>query len=412
MKPLLASIALFTSLIGASPSLAEGPAAVTLGIDVLLDVRSDLDLVRLKDKRVGLITNASGVDGRLMTTADRLHADPRVNLTQLYAPEHGLRGVLKAGEKVKDSIDPVTGVPVEALFGKRRQPTAKSLKRIDILLFDIQDIGSRTYTYVSTLGETMKAAAKAGITYVVLDRPNPLGGLIFEGPIREERRKSFIGWGPLPVSHGMTVGELAQFYNTAMGIGCDLHVVKMRGWSRTMTWGDTGLTWVATSPGIPTPEAAALYIATGMIGGVTTNINEGVGTTLPFSLIGADFIDADALAATLTKAKLPGVRVRATTYRPYYHRHRKQVLAGVQLHVTDRSTFRPLRTALTVLTTLETMYPGKTLFRKAGYVARVWGNTNVIPAIQAGASVADLEASWRDDQDAFTVERTKALLYR
>ncbi len=383
------------------------PAPVTLGVDVLLTERAEL----VAGKRVGLVTNASGVDGQLVATADRLHRDPRVTLARLFAPEHGLRGALPAGRRVADERDPATGVPVTGLFGKRRRPDAASLKGVDVLVFDIQDVGSRTYTFVSTLGEVMKSCAQFGVPLVVLDRPNPLGGLVFEGPVVRPEHRSFIGWGPLPVTHGMTVGELARFYNGELGLGCDLEVVVMKGWRRAMTWRDTGLHWVPTSPGIPVADSPFHYVATGMVGGISKNVNEGVGTTLPFALVGATFVDAAAFADALAEARLPGAAFRPTTFVPYYHRFAKQTLHGVQLVVTDPLAFRPIRTALTLLTTLERLYPGQHALRADAAVARVWGTPEVLAAVRRGRSAGEIEAGWRDELAAFGERRARYLLY-
>ncbi|TNF37791.1 MAG: DUF1343 domain-containing protein [Deltaproteobacteria bacterium] len=393
------------SLLASASAHAAPP--VRLGVDVLLDERIEL----VRGKRVGLVTNAAAVDGALVGTADRLAADPRVELVQLYAPEHGLRGALAAGEKIADTVDAATGVPVEALFGKRRRPTAASLARLDVLLFDLQDVGSRTYTYASTLGEAMTAAAAAKVPFIVLDRPNPLGGRLFEGPVRDDAHKSFLGWGPVPVTHGMTFGELARLYEGELGLGCDLTVVPMTGWRRDMTWDDTGLVWVPTSPGIPHALNAYLYVATGMFAGVTTNVNEGVGTTQPFELTGASFVDPAALTRAMNAAGLPGVTFRPTVWRPYYHRFKGQILGGVQLVVTDPHRFRPLRTALTLMTTVERLHPGTVTYRDDTYVARIWGTTTVLPAVRAGQTPAALEASWADALEAFAATRARYLLY-
>ena len=296
-----------------------------------------------------------------------------------------------------------------SLFGEQRGPSKAALKDIDVLLFDIQDVGSRTYTYTATMAASMKAAKAAGVPFVVLDRPNPLGGLLFEGPVREERFKSFIGYGPTPVTHGMTIGELARFYNAELGIGCDLQVIEMKGWSREMVWADTGLRWVPTSPGVPHALHAPWYVSTGMFGGVSSNVNEGVGTPQPFELIGATFIDGPALADAMNAAKLPGVRFRAHDYRPYYSRFKGQLLHGVQIHIDDPRTFRPLRTALTLLVTVERLHPAKTRFRKGA--ARVWGNETVLAEVQAGRSVAEIEAGWAGEWQAFAEKRAKYLLY-
>lgn len=383
---------------------------VVLGIDRLLDDQ-DAAFELVRGKRVGLITNASGVDGELRPSADRLAADARLTLAQLYAPEHGLRGAQSAGDEVDDGIDPQTGVPVESLYGDRLAPSAESLAGIDVLLFDLQDVGSRTYTFASTLGHAMKAAAAAKVPFVVLDRPNPLGGLLFEGPVREERHKSFIGWGPLPVSHGMTFGELARFYNRELDLGVELHVVEMQHWRRDMTWEDTGLYWVPTSPNIPHINNARLYIATGMVAGASDNIDEGAGYTMPFETLAATFIEPAQLAAALEAADLPGVRFRAVSYEKRGGRLRNQPLHGVQLIITDPATFRPLRTALTALVTLEKLYPGQFAPRSTRSFARIWGNTEVLEAIRAGDDVATIEASWQTDLERFAEARKAALIY-
>lgn len=382
-------------------------AVVTLGVDVLFSDHMEW----IAGKRVALITNASGVDGQLRATADRLHRDKRVKLVRLFAPEHGIRGAAPAGKSIEDARDPVTRVPVISLFGEHKQPPPESLEDVDVLIFDIQDIGSRTYTYTTTMARSMRAANKARIPFIVLDRPNPLGGLVYEGPILPRRRYSFIGFGPVPVSHGLTAGELAGFYNVQRKIGCDLRVARMKGWTRDMVWQDTGLEWVMTSPGIPTARAAHHYIATGMIGGVTKNVNEGVGTTLPFELIGAEWLNGPKLRDALNGAGLPGVRFRAITYKPYYHRHRGKMLHGVQIMPYDLRAFRPLRTALTILTTIERLKPKRTRFRSNKYFAIVWGNTDILKAVRAGKSAKEISATWAADTLKYGLQRLPFLLY-
>lgn len=394
--------------------VAPGPAAararVTLGIDVLLGSRIDL----VKGKRVGLLTNPSGVDGRLKPTVDRLIEDKRVNLVQLFAPEHGLAGDGKSGTSDRGAYYRHRGrkIPIQGLFGRRRRPTAEALSRIDVLLFDIQDIGSRTYTYVTTMGLAMQAAKEAKVAFIVLDRPNPLGGLLFEGAVRIEKYKSMIGWGPLPVTHGMTVGELARFYNKELGIGCKLTVVEMRGWRRKMVWADTGLHWVPTSPGIPHELNAHLYVATGMVGGSGPNVNEGGGASMPFELIGALFIDNPRrLARALNRARLPGVFFRPLYYRPRGRQFTRKRVPGVQLMLLQPRRFRPLRTALTVLVTLQRLYKAKLVITNTKKFGRVWGNDAILPMIRAGKSVAQIERSWKAELAAFAKKRAKYLIY-
>jgi len=406
---LAAGIATCASASPATPDPVPRPR-VELGIDVLLAPGS-AHLATLTGQRIGLITNPSGVDGRLVPTADRLASDPRIRLVQLYGPEHGIRGEVPAGDPVEDARDPVTGLPVQSLYGRTRRPTPESLAGIDALLFDIQDIGSRTYTYISTLGEAMRACAEHRKPLWVLDRPNPIGGLQAEGPVMPEQWRNFIGWGPMPVTHGMTVGEVARFFNATLGIGCELQVVPMRGWRREMTWAETGLTWTQTSPHIPGVRQAHLYVATGMVAMSTTNLSDGVGTTLPFEIVAAEFIDPPQLAAALNASGLPGVRFQALAVKPFYGGFKDKALRGVRLHLDDPRAFEPLRTALTVLATLERLHPGKIAWAEEKIIGRHWGETSLPARISRGDVAPDIQAAWRGDREAFLAARRAALLY-
>lgn len=402
----LSLMALLTTLF--APTAQAAPATpVMLGIDVLLSERIDL----VTSRKIGLITNASAVDGQLVPTLDRLRDDPRVNVVQLYAPEHGLGGALNNGRSDRKGREARTELPIEGLFGRQNRPSPPSLARIDLLVFDIQDIGSRTYTYISTLGNAMQAAKAAGKPIMVLDRPNPLGGLLFEGPIRAPKYKSLIGWGPLPVTHGMTVGEIARFYNEELGIGAELIVVPMKGWKRSMVWADTGLTWVPTSPGIPHELNAHFYVATGMVGGSGTDINEGGGNSMPFELIGAPWIDGHALAAELAKAGLPGVRFRPFTYIPARGQYAKKVVDGVQLILDDARTFLPLRTALTILVAIQKLHPEDLEVKDPQRFGRVWGNDRVLQQIRKGWSALRIEEDWQEELKAFGERRSRHLIY-
>lgn len=383
---------------------------VQLGVDVLLEKDSKfIELVR--GKRVGLITNPSGVDGALVPTADRLANDERVRLVQLYGPEHGIRGDVAAGDQVSDERDAATGVPVQSLYGKSKRPSPESLAGLDVVLFDIQDVGSRTYTYISTLGEALKACAEAGKPLVVLDRPNPLGGVRFEGPMIDERWRSFIGWGPMPLTHGMTVGEVARYFNDALALGCELRVVPMRGWKRAMGWNSTGLEWTQTSPHVPNATQAYLYVTTGMIASSTTNLSDGVGSTMPFELVGAEFIDAIELEIELNARKLPGVRFQALAYKPFYGKFKDKPLRGVRLRVSDPAAYRPLHTALVILTTLRRMYPQQFELAADDALGKHWGNLELRTQLEAGASVEQIERSWAAGRADFERARAKALLY-
>ena len=393
-----------------APQLRAAPK-VELGIDVLLAPGSP-HAAELAGKRLGLITNPSGVDGQLVPTADRLARDPRLTLVQLYGPEHGIRGEVPAGEKVDDARDAVTGLPVQSLYGRTRRPTPESLAGVDALLFDIQDIGSRTYTDISTLGEAMHACAEQRKPLWVLDRPNPIGGRLAEGPVMPEQWRNFIGWGPMPVTHGMTVGEVARFFNATLGIGCELRVVPMRGWRREMSWADTGLAWTQTSPHIPGTIQAHLYVATGMVAMSTTNISDGVGTTLPFEIVAADFLDGPRLAAELDAAGLPGVRFQALAVKPFYGGFKDQPLRGVRLHLTDPRAFEPLRTAVSILAAIERLHPGRIAFAEEKVIGRHWGETTLPARIRAGESAEPILAGWREAMQGFLDARRAALLYR
>jgi len=391
-----------------SHSRAAEPAEdVSLGVEELLGRHVEL----IAGKRVGLITNPSGVDGWLVPTADRLAKDGRFELVRLFSPEHGIRGDVPAGDGVENAVDPLTGVPVESLYGDRRRPGPESLADLDVLVFDIQDVGSRLYTYASTLGEVMIAAADAHLPLVVLDRPNPIGGLSFEGPVREERWKSFIGWGPLPITHGMTIGEVARFYEQELGLGCDLHVVPMRGWHRSMAWGDTQLRWTQTSPHIPHALHAHLYPATGMVAAVCTNVSEGVGSTMPFELIGAEFVEPRELAQALTRRALDGVRFQEISWKPFYGDFQGQGLRGVRLVLDDPHAFRPVHTALTILVVLRELYPDELVFRSPEVFAKHWGNSEVLEQLLGDTDVPEIEASWAAELEDFARKRETVLLY-
>jgi len=307
---------------------------VETGLDVL--VRDNFRI--LKGKKVGLITNPTGVDRNLRSAVDILFNAPGVNLTALYGPEHGVRGEFTAGEIIGSAKDPATGLPVFSLYGETRKPSKEMLRGIDILVYDIQDIGSRSYTYISTLGLAMEAAAENNIPFVVLDRPNPLGGIRMEGPLVQPGFFSFVSQYPIPYIHGLTVGELAGYLNEEgllrNGIKCRLEVIKMKGWKREMIFVETGLPWVQSSPHIPHSQTALFYPATGILGELYT-VSIGVGYTLPFQLFAAEWINADSLAASLNSLSLPGVKFRPVHFKPYYSVSQGKMIHGVQIHLKD-----------------------------------------------------------------------------
>ncbi|MFM8845742.1 MAG: exo-beta-N-acetylmuramidase NamZ domain-containing protein [Gammaproteobacteria bacterium] len=407
---LSATFLLVWSLLTSLPGLSAEQRKVELGIDVLLAPGSPyLELVA--GKRVGLITNPSGVDGDLVPTVDRLAGDSRLSLIRLFGPEHGIRGEVPAGETIADGRDPRTGVAVVSLYGKEKRPSKTALAGVEVILFDIQDIGSRTYTYISTLGEALHACAATHIPLVVLDRPNPLGGLNFEGMLVEDRFRSFIGWGPVPVTHGMTLGEVGRYFNDQLGIGCDLHVVPMRGWRRSMSWDDTGLIWSITSPHVPSVTQAYLYTTTGMVASTVKDINEGVGSTMPFEIIGATFLDAARLEESLQALRLPGVLFQAIHYKPFYGKYRDAPMQGVRLRITHPSAYRPLRTAVAILSTLRRLYPERIVFREDRAIGTHWGSLSLRQQLEAGMDIAEIENSWLSNTKEFAIARQRALLY-
>jgi len=380
---------------GSQPVAVE---KVKLGID---NVDQHLDL--FAGKRVGLITNATGMNSNFESSIDVLKA--KTNLVALFSPEHGIRGAAEAGNKVGSQIDRKTGLPVYSLYGDTRKPTAKMLANIDILAFDIQDVGARPYTYIYTMAYAMQGAKEQGKTFVVFDRPNPVGGEEVEGGLVKKGYESFVGLYPIPVRHGMTVGELAKLFNKEFGIGCKLVVVEMTGWQRKMYFDETGLPWVMTSPNIPTPDTALVYPATGIFG--DTNISEGVGTTRPFDFVGASWLDADALAARMNGQKLPGVFFRPAYYVPKFGRFKDVTCSGVQLHITDRRAFRPVATGLTLLYTIREMSGDKLVFDKGGtrpMIDLVTGDNTVR---LNSSSLKELLAQWDKEARQFK-EMSKA----
>lgn len=382
-------------------------AAVHTGLDVLLDERLNL----LRGKRVGLVTNPTGVDAQLRSGIDRLAAHPDVDLVALFGPEHGVRGDAQAGDHVASARDTATGLPVHSLYGEHRTPTPAMLEGIDLLLFDIQDVGARAYTYPYTLANVLRAAKRDGIAVVVLDRPNPVGGVQVEGPVLDPAYASFVGLFAIPMRHGMTLGELARLFNAEFGIGAQLEVVPSKGWHRAAREPGDTLPWVPPSPNMPTPDTALVY--PGMVLFEGTNLSEGRGTTRPFETIGAPYVDAPALAARMNAHGLPGVRFRPTWFTPVFSKHAGTLCAGVQLHVTDAEAFRPVRTALALLVELQALHPREFAFLPGDppFFDQLAGNGWVREAILAGERAEAIEARWHDGLARFNAVREQYLLY-
>jgi len=386
------------------------PPRFELGIDVLLKDRLDL----IKGKHVGLITNPTGVDQNLNSDVDVLFHHPDVHLVALYGPEHGVRGSEQAGDYVPYYIDEETGLPVYSLYGKTQKPTPDMLKNVDVLLFDIQDVGTRFYTYIYTMALAMQAAAENGIPFIVLDRPNPIGGDKVEGPVLDPAYASFVGMYPIPLRHGMTVGELAELFNREFHIGADLTVVKMKGWKRSMLYDETSLQWVLPSPNMPTLDTALVYPGAALIEG--TNVSEGRGTTRPFELIGAPFINGMRLADKLNDLHLPGVRFRSAYFTPTFSKFQNQLCGGIQIHVTDRAVYQPVLTGLAIVKTIHDLYPDDFAFREenadgVSYFDQLIGNGWVRRDIENGVALSAIVKKWQADLKAFNKTRAKYLLY-
>ncbi|MBO0700283.1 MAG: DUF1343 domain-containing protein [Zavarzinella sp.] len=374
---------------------------VLCGIDVLEKEKFE----RLKGRNVGLVTNHTGRDRQGRATIDVLHKAEGVKLVALFSPEHGIRGELDQ-PNITDSKDEKTGLPVYSLYGARRKPDANTLKGIDTLVYDIQDVGCRFYTFISTLGLVLEAAAENKVKVVVLDRPNPIGGLAFDGPLADPGRESFIAYHSLPVRHGLTVGELAKLFVAEKKLAVDLDVVKCEGWNRGDLFDRTNLAWVNPSPNMRNLTAALLYPGIGLL--ETTNISVGRGTERPFEWIGAPWLDGPKLAAHLNSAGLAGVRFVPVNLTPSSSVYAKQPCGGVQIIVDDWNKFNPLRTGLTVAIALRDLFPDR--WETKNY-DRLLVNKATYDAFRDGKSVSELEKLWRGDLKKFRERRKGCLLY-
>ena len=378
---------------------------VELGVDRLME-NPDI----LKGKRVGLITNPTGINAERTSIVDLFDQSDDFELTALYGPEHGVRGDAQAGSTVSSYIDEVTGLPVYSLYGATKKPTPEMLENVDVLVFDIQDVGTRYYTYIYTMAYAMEAAAENGIPFVVLDRPNPQGGLRVDGPVLDPDYASFIGLYPIPLKHGMTVGELAQLFNSEYHIQADLEVVKMKGWKRSMMYEDTGLPFVMPSPNMPTTDTVNVYPATGLFEG--TNLSEGRGTTKPFQLIGAPYIQAHEYAKELNDLDLPGVAFRAASFTPTFSKHAGKLTHGVEVYVTDPTRFESTKTGIAMIQTAHDLYPDDFAFLANDFITKLTGNAYVKDMILEGAPLDEILTKIEDERDAFLPIRKDYLMYK
>ena len=397
--------------------LTLGAAAqVKPGIEVL----RDRDFAPMQGLRVGLITNPTGVDNELKSTIDILHEAPGVELVALFSPEHGVRGDVHAGDHVAQYTDPATGVPVYSIYGSTRKPTPEMLKGLDVLVYDIQDIGCRSFTFISTMGVAMEACAEQGKKFMVLDRPNPVGGNKIEGNLVEDSCISFVSQFPIPYLYGMTPGELAMYLNGKGLIGdnlkVDLTVVPMQGYTRNMSFRETGMPWVLPSPHIPNPETALLYPVSGILGELYA-ISIGVGYTEPFKLFCAPWIEAEKLAARLNGLDLPGLRFRPIHIKPFYSTNKGENIQGVEVYVTDPEKAPLSLVQFYVMQELADMYPDHKLFDIAdegrfNMFDKVCGSKEIRRRFTKNYRVDDILPYWNKDVEAFRAASSPYYLYK
>lgn len=394
---------------------AKAPKVLT-GIDML----ERQNFKPLQGKRIGLITNPTGVNRYLKSTIDILHDAPNVQLVALYGPEHGVRGDIYAGAKVQDQKDEKTGLPIFSLYGKTRKATKEMLRGIDALVYDIQDIGSRSFTFISTMGLAMEAAAENGIELIVLDRPNPLGGLHVEGNVVEDDCVSFVSQFRIPYIYGLTCGELAKMLNgermLANGVQCKLTVIKMKGWKRKMTFADTGLPWIASSPHIPQALTAWYYPTTGIVGELGY-LSIGVGYTLPFQLFAASWIDAEELANAMNAQQMPGVTFRPIHLRPFYSTGKGEQLQGIQIHIINYKTVQLTPIQFVLMQEIARLYPEHSVMEHANQQRfsmfdKVCGSKQIRQRFMLRNQWSDIESYWNKDVKSFKILSKKYYLYR
>ena len=385
-----------------------------LGLEVLLTEQTAL----LKGSRVGLICNPATVDHGWRHAADLFFHHPEIQLTALFGPQHGIRGETQDNMIEWQSFrDLRTGVMAHSLYGETRRPTEQMLQDVDTLVFDVPDVGTRVYTFIYTMALAMQAAREYGKRFVVLDRPNPIGGLGVEGSLLEPGHESFVGMYAIPMRHGLTVGELARLFNTEFAIGCELEVVPMQGWQREFWLDETDAPWVLPSPNMPTVDTAAVY--PGMVYLEGTKISEGRGTTRPFELAGAPYVNAHELAGALNEVGLPGVYFRPHSFQPTFQKHGGKLCHGVQTHVVDRAAFKPVLTGIALIKLVHDLYPNGFEWQLPPYeyvydrypFDVIAGTFKLREQIEGGVSLADIAASWQADEQRFTEQRAQYLLY-
>jgi uncharacterized protein YbbC (DUF1343 family) len=377
--------------------------SVKLGIDVLLEEHLPL----LAGRPLGLVSHAAAVTG-CQTTLEALRQAEAVHLAAIFTPEHGLSGQAEAGERVESVIESPLGLPIYSLYGANRRPTSAMLAGLELLIFDLQCVGVRFYTYVTTLLYVLQAAAEHQIPVIVCDRPNPIGGTIIEGPLLQPEYESFTGCGPLPIRHGLTVGELAQLFNQFWGIAAQLRVIPCAGWQRTMWFDQTGLAWTPPSPALPRLESALLYPGTCLIEG--TNLSEGRGTVTPFELVGAPWLDGERLSQAMSEVDLPDISFRPARFKPASSKWAGQWCGGVQLQIADRCQLRPVSVALHLIAVIRRLYPADFAWRLPHF-DRLMGTELPRRQLEAGCPAGKIIAGWASELVAFAEQRRGVLLY-
>ena len=385
---------------------------VRLGSDLLLASS------RLKGARVGVVCNHASLDRGFPHIVDRLAAAPDVTLAAIFGPQHGFRSDVQDNMiETPHADDPARRVPVYSLYSETREPTAAMLAGLDFLVIDLQDIGARIYTYIYTMANCLRASARHGVRVIVCDRPNPIGGTDVEGALLVEGFESFVGQFPIPMRHGMTIGELARLFNEHFAIGASLEVVQMEGWQREMYSDATDLPWVMPSPNIPTLDTAIVYPGTVLFEGIL--ISEGRGTTRPFELIGAPWIEAESFARQMNALKLPGAYFRPAVFEPTFQKHAKQTCGGCQIHVTDRQQFQPVLVGVALIAMFHQVDPARFAWRQPPYeyehdkmpIDILAGSATLRGQIESGTSARDIAASWKKDEESFRKLREPYLLY-
>jgi uncharacterized protein YbbC (DUF1343 family) len=373
---------------------------------------------RLQGLRVGVLANPASIDHDFVHVVDRLSAAPNCTLAAIFGPQHGFQSDLQDNMiESPHAKDQRRNVPIFSLYSETREPTPEMLELIDVLVIDIQDVGARIYTFIYTMANCLRAAARQGIPVIVCDRPNPIGGVAVEGPMLEDGYQSFVGQFPIPMRHGMTVAELARLFNAQYGIGAELEIVPMEGWSREMYWDDTGVPWVMPSPNMPTLDTAIVYPGTVLFEG--TMLSEGRGTTRPFELIGAPWLDGELLVARMNKVGLAGVHFRPATFEPTFQKHARATCGGCQIHVTSRQAFAPVKAAASLLRECFGLTPDRFKWREPPYeyehdkmpIDILAGSPSLRQQVEQQVKLADIVASWQPSEAEFVEMRTPYLLY-